>query len=108
MGASYIALECAGFLAGLGLEVTVMVRSVLLRDFDQQMALKVGEYMEQHGVNFVMECVPTGLKQLEPGSPGMVQVTGKYKPGRLHGQHRPRQDRSKAEPYGREGAPRSG
>ena len=82
MGASYIALECAGFLAGLGLEVTVMVRSVLLRDFDQQMALKVGEYMEQHGVNFVMECVPTGLEQLEPGSPGMVQVTGKYKDGK--------------------------
>ena len=26
VGASYIALECAGFLAGLGLDVTVMVR----------------------------------------------------------------------------------
>jgi thioredoxin reductase (NADPH) len=31
VGASYIALECAGFLKGLGLDVTVMIRSILLR-----------------------------------------------------------------------------
>jgi len=31
VGASYIALECAGFLRGLGLDVTVMIRSILLR-----------------------------------------------------------------------------
>ena len=35
VGASYIALECAGFLAGFGYDVTVMVRSILLRGFDQ-------------------------------------------------------------------------
>lgn len=35
VGASYVALECAGFLKGLGLDVTVMVRSILLRGFDQ-------------------------------------------------------------------------
>lgn len=34
VGASYIALECAGFLASLGYDVTVMVRSILLRGFD--------------------------------------------------------------------------
>lgn len=34
VGASYIALECAGFLAGFGYDVTVMVRSILLRGFD--------------------------------------------------------------------------
>merc|ERR1712013_546756 len=49
VGASYIALECAGFLAGMGLDTTVMVRSILLRGFDQQMANKIGEYMEEHG-----------------------------------------------------------
>jgi pyruvate/2-oxoglutarate dehydrogenase complex dihydrolipoamide dehydrogenase (E3) component len=38
VGASYVALECAGFLAGIGFDVTVMVRSILLRGFDQQMA----------------------------------------------------------------------
>lgn len=31
VGASYVALECAGFLTGTGLDVTVMVRSILLR-----------------------------------------------------------------------------
>ena len=35
VGASYVALECAGFLAGLGFETTCMVRSILLRGFDQ-------------------------------------------------------------------------
>ena len=35
VGASYVALECAGFLAGLGYDVTVMVRSIFLRGFDQ-------------------------------------------------------------------------
>jgi thioredoxin reductase (NADPH) len=34
VGASYIALECAGFLRGVGKEVTVMVRSIFLRGFD--------------------------------------------------------------------------
>jgi thioredoxin reductase (NADPH) len=82
VGASYIALECAGFLAGLGTEVTVMVRSVLLREFDQQMATKVGEYMAQHGVQFIKKCVPTSLKEVEPGSPGKIQVTGKYADGK--------------------------
>lgn len=35
VGASYVALECAGFLAGVGLDTTCMVRSILLRGFDQ-------------------------------------------------------------------------
>lgn len=58
MGASYVALECAGFLAGLGLDVTVMVRSILLRGFDQEMAEKVGAHMETHGVKFIKKFVP--------------------------------------------------
>lgn len=58
MGASYVALECAGFLAGLGLDVTVMVRSILLRGFDQEMAEKVGAHMETHGVKFIRKFVP--------------------------------------------------
>eukprot|EP00820_Chromera_velia_P019949 Cvel_28656.t1-p1 / transcript=Cvel_28656.t1 / gene=Cvel_28656 / organism=Chromera_velia_CCMP2878 / gene_product=Thioredoxin reductase, putative / transcript_product=Thioredoxin reductase, putative / location=Cvel_scaffold3791:13079-13801(+) / protein_length=241 / sequence_SO=supercontig / SO=protein_coding / is_pseudo=false len=42
VGASYIALETAGFLNELGFDVTVAVRSILLRGFDQQCAEKVG------------------------------------------------------------------
>ena len=46
VGASYVALECAGFIRGCGYDTTVMVRSILLRGFDQQMAQMVGDYME--------------------------------------------------------------
>ena len=35
IGASYVSLECAGFLRGVNLDVTVLVRSILLRGFDQ-------------------------------------------------------------------------
>ena len=58
IGASYVSLECAGFLAGIGLPVTVMVRSILLRGFDQQCAEIVGDYMQKHGVNFVRGAMP--------------------------------------------------
>ena len=58
VGASYVSLECAGFLASLGYDVTVMVRSILLRGFDQQMAEAVGGYMAEHGVKFIRPCVP--------------------------------------------------
>ena len=43
VGASYVALECAGFLTGLGYDTTVMVRSVLLRGFDQGCAERIGK-----------------------------------------------------------------
>lgn len=59
VGASYVSLECGGFLHALGLNVTVMVRSILLRGFDQQMAEKIGDYMEVEGVKFIRPCVPT-------------------------------------------------
>jgi len=59
VGASYVSLECAGFLRGLGLDVTVMVRSILLRGFDQQMAELAGDFMKAEGVKFLRPCVPT-------------------------------------------------
>jgi len=77
IGASYVALECAGFLASLGLDVTVMVRSILLRGFDQEMSERIGRYMINHGVKFIRPCVPTKVEKLEDGSPGKYKVTGK-------------------------------
>uniref|UniRef100_A0A183AEW3 thioredoxin-disulfide reductase (NADPH) n=1 Tax=Echinostoma caproni TaxID=27848 RepID=A0A183AEW3_9TREM len=62
IGASYVALECAGFLTGFGFDTTVMVRSILLRGFDQQMAEKIGEYMSKHGTKFIRPCVPTSVR----------------------------------------------
>jgi thioredoxin reductase (NADPH) len=54
VGASYVALECAGFVRGLGYDTTVMVRSILLRGFDQQLATMIGQYMECHGIKYVI------------------------------------------------------
>ncbi|XP_032504005.1 thioredoxin reductase 3 isoform X2 [Phocoena sinus] len=81
VGASSVALECAGFLAGLGLEVTVMVSSQLLRGFDQEMAEKVASSMQQLGVRFLRKFVPVELQQLEKGSPGKLKVVAKSTEG---------------------------
>jgi len=72
VGASYISLECAGFLAGLGLDVTVAVRSILLRGFDRECAEKIGEFLEDTGVTFRKGVVPA---KLEKTSEGKIAVT---------------------------------
>lgn len=66
VGASYVALECAGFLTGLGYDTTVLIRSIPLRGFDQEMAHKIVDYMENfcktkffHGAN------PTRIDQVD-------------------------------------------
>ena len=67
VGASYVALECAGFLNGLHYDTTVMVRSILLRGFDQEFAEKIGSDMEQRGVRFIRGAVPTSVVREEDG-----------------------------------------
>ncbi|KAG7160028.1 Thioredoxin reductase 1- cytoplasmic-like [Homarus americanus] len=81
VGASYIALECAGFLAGLGYDTTVMVRSILLRGFDQQIAENIGAFMEKNGVKFIRGAVPTSVEEVEEGTPGKLKVTAKTTDG---------------------------
>uniref|UniRef100_A0AAY5EV52 thioredoxin-disulfide reductase (NADPH) n=1 Tax=Electrophorus electricus TaxID=8005 RepID=A0AAY5EV52_ELEEL len=67
-GASvYVGLECAGLLAGIGLDASVMVRSVALRGFDQQMAQLVTGHMEARGTRFHWGCVPTSVEKLPSG-----------------------------------------
>ena len=53
VGASYIALECAGFISGMGMEAHVMVRSKVLRGFDGDMADKIVENMKLEGTQFI-------------------------------------------------------
>jgi len=77
VGASYVSLECAGFLKGIGIDVTVMVRSILLRGFDQQMANMIGDYMEKHHVKFIKGSVPIEIIKIKDGEPGEYCV--KYK-----------------------------
>ena len=67
VGASYIALECGGFLTSLGYDTTIMVRSILLRGFDQDMALRIGEYMEKRGTRFIHKAIPTKFLKKDNG-----------------------------------------
>jgi thioredoxin reductase (NADPH) len=67
VGASYIALECAGFLKAFGYDVTVMVRSILLRGFDQQLANMVGQFMTVEGIQFIWKEIPTSVVKLDSG-----------------------------------------
>lgn len=43
------------------MDVTVMVRSILLRGFDQQLANKIGDYMQAQGVKFIKKAVPISI-----------------------------------------------
>ncbi|KAL4439328.1 hypothetical protein ABPG74_016991 [Tetrahymena malaccensis] len=67
VGASYVALECAGFLNGLGYDVTVLVRSKVLANFDQEFAQKVKSFMQKHGVKFIEGAIPSSIKLSEQG-----------------------------------------
>ncbi|GIL79383.1 hypothetical protein Vretifemale_8743, partial [Volvox reticuliferus] len=61
VGASYIALECAGFLHALGFPVAVMARSIFLRGFDQEIAEMIGRDLERRGVRIIRPAVPTAF-----------------------------------------------
>mmetsp|Transcript_32649 Transcript_32649/g.53988 ORF Transcript_32649/g.53988 Transcript_32649/m.53988 type:complete len:490 (+) Transcript_32649:168-1637(+) len=78
VGASYVALECAGFIHGVGYDTTVMMRSIPLRGFDQQMAMQVKNYMQEHGINFIDGAVPTAVEET---ASGMKKVTWQLKDG---------------------------
>lgn len=78
VGASYVSLECAGFLHGIGLDVTVLVRSILLRGFDQQMAEKIGNNMQKQGVKIKRPAVPTKVELIEEGTPRKLRVHYKH------------------------------
>lgn len=67
VGGSYISLECAGFLTGLGYDVTVCVRSVLLRGFDRQCAEKIGQLMVDLGTKFIYNSTPSEITKLPSG-----------------------------------------
>lgn len=67
VGAGYIGLECAGFLKGLGYDATVMVRSVVLREFDQQMATLITDSMIERGIKFLLKRIPLSVEKRSDG-----------------------------------------
>lgn len=62
VGGGYIAMECAGFLTGLGYPTSVSVRSVPLRNFDSQVAQKIVQIMREKGTDFLIGKTPTELE----------------------------------------------
>ncbi|KAL3806539.1 hypothetical protein ACHAXA_006592 [Cyclostephanos tholiformis] len=76
VGASYISLECAGFLRGIGRDVTVAVRSILLRGFDRECADMIGEHMRGMGITFIEGVVPAKLERTEGGRVGVTFSDG--------------------------------
>lgn len=52
IGAGYIALECGGFLKGLGKDVDVLHRSVILRGFDNDVKNKLVSHLKDFGIKF--------------------------------------------------------
>ena len=72
IGASYVALECAGFIHGTGYDTSIMMRSIPLRGFDQQMAGQIKSYMEEHGLKFINKCVPVSV-ELAPSGKKLVK-----------------------------------
>ena len=49
-----------------------MVRSILLRGFDQEMAEKIGEFMAEEGIKFLRPCVPFKVDLIEKGVNGQL------------------------------------
>lgn len=60
-------MECAGFLNAFGYDTTVMVRSIFLRGFDQQMAEMVAAASAEKGVKFINKTVPSAVEKTEDG-----------------------------------------
>lgn len=80
-----MALECAGFLAALGYDVTVMVRSILLRGFDQDMANRIGKHMSLYHTKFINGATPSKLEKADPE--GQITVTYKDAEGEKTGEY---------------------
>ena len=72
VGGGYIAMECAGFLTGMGYDTTVAVRSKPLRNFDNQIGEKIQSIMHEMGTNFLIGTIPTKLEKIENNQ---IQVT---------------------------------
>lgn len=76
VGAGYVALECAGFIAGLGGEAKVLVRSTPLRSFDQDTVRAVLDYMTKKSGVTVVQGDGRGplLKSIERMPSGKLRV----------------------------------
>ena len=57
--------------------MTIQVRSILLRGFDQQIAEMIGDHMVDHKVRFLRGYVPVSVEKIEEGTPPRLLVKAK-------------------------------
>lgn len=79
IGGGYIAVECAGFLNGIGKEVTMINRSTFLRVMDEDMSFRIVDDMEANGVNVMKNTVPHSVKKVGENLYDVELKTGKDK-----------------------------
>ena len=64
IGGGYIAVECAGFLNGLGKEVTMVNRSSFLRVMDDDMTFRIVDDLRSNGVKAIERTVVTAARKV--------------------------------------------
>lgn len=67
VGGGYVAVEIAGFLKGMGYEVSLMTRGDYLRAFDRDMVNILLNDLRQRKVNIVETSLPTSITKREDG-----------------------------------------
>ena len=67
VGGGYIAVECAGFLNGLGKKVYLANRSTFLRAMDSDIAAKITEELADDGVHTMTQTTIKSATRLENG-----------------------------------------
>jgi thioredoxin reductase (NADPH) len=67
VGGGYIALECAGFLHGIGRSATCMMRSVPLKAMDRDMIDGMVKYMRDSGMELHEYTLPSEITKLGDG-----------------------------------------
>ena len=67
IGGGYVAVEIAGFLKGMGYNVSLMTRGEYLRSFDRDMVNHIMSDMQQKKVNIVPTSLPVSIKKNEAG-----------------------------------------
>lgn len=74
IGAGYIAVECAGFIRGMGYEVDILVRSTVLKKFDRDMIRRVVRDMDDKGIKMMRGSLGSVMEQEKGGILATFQI----------------------------------
>lgn len=67
MGGSYIAVETSGFLASLGCDTTISIRSSVLRGFDDECSKRVVSSLTKRNVKIFQPCDVLKISKTDKG-----------------------------------------